>query len=354
MKNLENLENRIIIDYFAFVSKCDSERTVLKLLDLDSLPFEDGGPMHFYSKSLRYSIDGSTAIIVLYGGHKYRNYSDSKIITDDNVCVMMSGKGCRVYESNSKYTFMDLFSYIHDNPDDYNITRLDLAYDDFKGLLNINTLAFDTFNQSYVTKSRTWKVETGSSGTSIYFGSEQSPIRLRIYDKKAEQKITDDNLHWVRVELQLRDDRAATAVNYVCSGICIDEVYFNALNNFIRFVENSETDSNKYRHKLKEYWSNFLEYYGKLSLYVEPGDDYTCEKLRMYIEKQCSQSIVTFCAIYGLKPFLKFLYDRSKFDLNVKYKNLLFENDKDIEDLQGFIEMLLGDELHKIEGIKFD
>lgn len=351
---MENQENRIIIDYFSFVSKCDDERTILRLLDLTALPFEESAGMHFYKKSLRYCVDGSTCIIILYGGHEYRNYSDGKMICDDDVCVMMSGKGCRVFETNSKYSFMDLFAYIYDNPDDYNITRLDIAYDDFKGLLDINTLAFDTFQQSYITKSRTWKVETGSAGTSIYFGSDKSPILLRIYDKKAEQKITDEDLHWVRVELQLRDDRASNAVKYINSGICIDEVYFNALNNFIRFVEKSETDSNKYRHKLKEYWKNFLEYYGKLSLYTEPGDDYCNEKLKMYIEKQCSPSIVTFCAIYGLKPFLKFLYDRSRFDLNVKYKNLLIKNDKDLESMRTFIEMLLGDELHKIEGIKFD
>lgn len=349
---MENQKNRIVVDYFSFVSKCDSERSALKLLGLLDLTFEEGSGMHFYKKSLRYSVGGSTSIIILYGGHQY--LSGKKLITDDNVCVMMSGKGCRVFEENSHLSFLDLFAYLNENKEDYNITRIDIAYDDFNNLLDINTLALDTFQQNYVTKSRDWKIETGSKGTSIYFGSEQSLIRLRIYDKKAEQKIIDDSMHWVRVELQIRDDRASEAVRYICSGLCVDEVYFNVLNNFIRFVEKSETDSNKYRHKLKGYWKNFLEYYDKLSLYVEPGDDYCCEKLLNYIEVQCSPSIVTFVALYGLKPFLKFLYDRSKLDLHEKYKNLLFENGKDLESMRNFIEILLGDELHKIEGIKFD
>ena len=35
------LDNRIVIDYLTFVSKCDSERSIIKLLGLDNLEFEE-------------------------------------------------------------------------------------------------------------------------------------------------------------------------------------------------------------------------------------------------------------------------------------------------------------------------
>ncbi len=339
MDNIEN--NRILIDYFTFVSKIDDERTIIRLLGLEDLPFEEAPGLYFYSKSLRYE----NKIIILFGGHKFKD-ANGKICMDNNVCVQMSGKGCRVFETNSKYSFMDLIKYLYENSDDYNITRIDLAYDDFSGIFDMQTLISDVRAKNYITKTRKWKIEEGSDGSSIYFGSIHSLIRLRIYDKAAEQLI-NDGTHWVRVELQLRDDRSQAIVNYINSGICIDEVYFNALNNYIRFVEPSE-DTNKSRWNLKSYWDKFLEYYGKLSLYCEPGDYYCNERLEKFVRVQCSAAVSSFVAIYGLKPFLKLLYNRSTQDINHKYVNLLVQNNTDMEHLRFEVSELLGDELHTI------
>ena len=89
MDNIEN--NRILIDYFTFVSKIDDERTIIRLLGLEDLPFEEAPGLYFYSKSLRYE----NKIIILFGGHKFKD-ANGKICMDNNVCVQMSGKGCRV------------------------------------------------------------------------------------------------------------------------------------------------------------------------------------------------------------------------------------------------------------------
>ena len=69
----------------------------------------------------------------------------------------MSGKGCRVFETNSKYSFMDLIKYLYENSDDYNITRIDLAYDDFSGIFDMQTLISDVRAKNYITKTRKWK-----------------------------------------------------------------------------------------------------------------------------------------------------------------------------------------------------
>lgn len=341
------LDNRIVIDYLTFVSKCDSEYTIIKLLGLESLDFEeyDAG-FYGYKKSLRYDNN----IIILYGGHSYWSDKDEKMITDDSVCVQMSGNGCRTFEDFSTISFMDLFKFLYENKEDYNITRLDIAYDDFENLLDINVLFQDMIAQNYCSKTRYYEFRGGSAGLSLYFGSSESDVRFRIYDKASEQKISDGQ-HWVRVEIQLRKERAVSAVDYINAGLAIDEVYFNILNNYLRFVVRGN-DSNKSRWKTAPYWEKFLKYHNKISLYVEPGSDYNSLKLAYYVEKQCSSSIATYCANYGLLPFLKLVFNKSQEIHNSKYINLLFKNNKDFQRLQSEIYDLLGDELYSIEDIR--
>lgn len=343
------LDNRIVIDYLTFVSKCDSERTIIKLLGLESLDFEeyDSG-FYGYKKSLRYDNN----IIILYGGHSYWSDKDNKMVSDDNICFQMSGNGCRTFEDVSNVSFMDLFKYLFENKEDYNVTRLDIAYDDFENLLDINVLFQDMIAQNYRSKTRFYEFRGGSNGLSLYFGSPDSEFRLRIYDKASEQKISDGQ-HWVRVEMQLRKDRAISAVDYINSGLCIDEVYFNILNNYLCFVTPG-IDSNKSRWKIASYWEKFLKYHDKISLYVEPGNDYNSLKLAYYVEKQCSPSIATYCANFGLLAFLKLVFNKSQEIHNSKYTNLLSKNNKDFKRLQSDIVDLLGDELYSIEVFSYD
>lgn len=343
------LDNRIVIDYLTFVSKCDSERSIIKLLGLDNLEFEEYNTGFYgYQKSLRYDNN----IIILYGGHSYWSDKDDKMITDNNICFQMSGNGCRTFEDVSDISFMDLFEYLYDNKEDYNITRLDIAYDDFENLLDINVLFQDMIAQNYSSRTRFYEFCGGSNGLSLYFGSPDSEFRLRIYDKASEQKIFDGQ-HWVRVEMQLRKDRAISAVDYINSGLCIDEVYFNILNNYLRFVTPCG-DKNKSRWKTAPYWEKFLKYHDKISLYVEPGNDYNSLKLMYYVEKQCAPSLATYCANFGLLSLLKLVFNKSQEIHNSKYTNLLFKNNKDFERLRFEISRLLGDELYSIEGLNYD
>ncbi len=68
------------------------------------------------------------------------------------------GQGCRFLESHWRENFKwsDFFvlakCYALKKA-----TRLDLAFDDFKGLLNISTLAKKTENGDLVTRFRNWK-----------------------------------------------------------------------------------------------------------------------------------------------------------------------------------------------------
>jgi len=103
------------------------------------------------------------------------------------------------------------------------VTRLDLAVDDKEGTLDIDRIykmsgtRYDRKGQenpnckwwgSFKTVTRT----QGDNGTTIYFGSEASKVRIRIYDKAAEQGIEG---HWIRTEVVLRDEKSRDAIGHI-------------------------------------------------------------------------------------------------------------------------------------------
>ena len=110
-------ENCILYDWLTFTSKCDSPGTLISLLGLDGVTFEDRPRgRNGYRSMMAYE-----GISILYDGRE-----------DMGVCVDMSGSGCRVFETYSSSSWDDLFSVILGG--DYNISRLDVAADDHTGL----------------------------------------------------------------------------------------------------------------------------------------------------------------------------------------------------------------------------
>ena len=60
----------------------------------------------------------------------------------------MSGQGCRAFESFGTGNYEALFQEVLDNPSEMNLTRLDVAFDDHGGLLDIGQAAEDTITES--------------------------------------------------------------------------------------------------------------------------------------------------------------------------------------------------------------
>lgn len=152
-------------------------------------------------------------IEVIYGGTEGQG-------TSDLICINITGQGCRTYESYHG-NFDMLLSWAFDHAK--HVTRLDLAVDDKEGTLDIDRIykmsgtRYDRKGQenpsckwwgSFKTVTRT----QGDNGTTIYFGSEASKVRIRIYDKAAEQGIEG---HWIRTEVVLRDEKSRDAIGHI-------------------------------------------------------------------------------------------------------------------------------------------
>lgn len=298
-------ENLILVDWLTFTTKIWSEKQIIDMLHLNDIIWEskDSYMMGYAHRS---SYGG---INILSGGRE-----------DMGICVTMSGQGCRTFDDFSDLSWLNLFDLIMEPFNEFNVTRLDIAFDDHTGILDIGRILDDTDEHLYRSRSRWWKVEYGSCGTCIYHGSPQSNIRIRIYDKAAERGLTDDT-HWIRVELQLRDVNASGAISSYLEVQNLGSVFSGILENYLVYC-NPSNDSNKSRWVPTDYWSELLKAAVEVHIAAKPGTEYNIFRLRKTILDQCSGAVYTWIQIEGLDSFLGLLKER-KSPLNPKHKLLL-------------------------------
>lgn len=111
-------------------------------------------------------------------------------------------------------------------------SRCDVARDDRAGLLDLDELGAAWRSHAVTSRWQRLKFYDVSDkdgqdyGRTLHFGSGQSDAQLRIYDKAAElanhaedrEAFLAEHGHHVRVELQLRNDRAAAAFRALAAG----------------------------------------------------------------------------------------------------------------------------------------
>lgn len=313
--NSDIQENVILYDFFTCSCKNEDPRVWLDILGIDMEHWEHQD----------------------YGRHGYRQmytYECMAIMYDGGMpgmgsCLDMSGQGCRAFESYASITFPELFQIIMDNPVDFHFTRLDVAFDDHEGLLNIKQLWRDAEDYEYVSKSRRIKFEkeykkrdeSDLPGISIYHGSKQSVFLIRIYDKAAERGYGAER-HWIRVEMQLRDDRALA---FIQRPEPIGVKFRGVLFNYLRYVDVDDFDTNRWRWPMKQYWADLIEGIEKIQLFSAPGVEYNLMKLDRFVFDQAGNAISTALAIHGTAGFFDKLRNRHV-SSNPKYEKLLDEH----------------------------
>lgn len=296
------MQDLILYDSLSVSSKMHSAVDLVELLGLQELVCweevngHNGAPTRLY-------YDG---VSVNYGREDGWNWFE------------LTGQGCRLFETFGRNDYDYIFDLVRENPLDMKITRLDIAFDDRSDVFDMDRLLKDTESGSYVSRFSTWKIEKGSNGSSIYFGSSQSEMFFRIYDKAAERGYTDGT-HWIRFEAQLRRDRAQ---QFAFADGSIQYKYLGMVRNYLRFVEPMETDSNKRRWPSADFWEKFIQDALPLSLYVKPGVEYNFKQLSSYVYHQAGNAIDTLIQIIGVDEFVKNVKLRDT-ELSPKYKFLL-------------------------------
>ena len=287
-------ENIVIYDWLSFTSKVHTPEDLIAALGLAHVPWAETKGARGYRDRKYFS-----CISIHYNGR-----------ADMGVWVELSGQGCRTFESLSTVGWEKLFQFIQING--LKITRLDVAYDDHIGLLDIRQISGDTQAGMYVSKSDYWETVLSSKGSTVQVGSPQSKVLIRIYDKAAERGKYDE--HWIRVEIQLRDDRA---IQFTKIALPIGQAFAGVLLNYLRYVLPGE-DSNKWRWPMTAYWCALVEDAERISIYQAPGMEYNEERCKRYVVNQAGNAIAACLEMYGLEEFEKMIQERPTMQ-NPKY-----------------------------------
>lgn len=320
METYENRQNSILIDWLTFTIKGVDEQYIKELIGLSDVNWLDndrGALGYRYSESF-----GN--ILIAYNDPDQKDKNGNAV--EMGVCCSMSGSGCRDFESFSKVGFCKLIMDVLS--DGGNITRLDIAYDDYTGVLDLDKIENATKNHEYVSKCRYWSVISGSEGRTIYFGSNQSDTRIRFYDKAAERKL-DSSVHWIRCELQLRKNSCLGFVQLFplpldfSSDNLLEKHFKSVILHYLRFVDVG-SDSNLSRCHTSDWWTDFIGCVNPESIFIAPGTDYNIQKLDDYVFRTASQAVGTAITIYGRAGFFDLLAGSTKDKKTPdKYRHLL-------------------------------
>lgn len=327
--------NKILFDWLSFTTRNMTVDEIIKVLGLQDCQFTELRGNRGYTKKLSF-------------GGVHINFGDRP-----EIWVEFTGQGCRSFEQYGNADYYSIFKHVI--VDEYSkFTRIDIAYDDFNGLLDIDKIGDQTHKGEYISKSNSvydeWsrkKFTLGAKqkhieGRCITFGECGSNISLRIYDKAAERGLVEVVDHWVRAEIQLRHEHANRFIEFLLDknlteayGLNIpkdyskriDYLYFACLNHYIRFVDiNANDDTNLSRKPLSDHWAAFATSVTnqRVSLYVKPGTDYNISILDCNVENMYGASLYTYVQIHGVNYLLDHI-EKHSMDLKPKYSQLIEE-----------------------------
>ena len=310
--------NKVIYDWLTFTTRIHSLTDVIEMLGLIDIKFENMKGRYCYQDRLNFG-----GINIMYNGRE-----------DMGICVEFSGQGCREFETYGNGDYQAIFDLINEHWDkdsekrEMNISRLDVAYDDFVGLLDLNYLMMAVQKGEFVSRMKRAGIHWDNlDGATVYHGSDKSSnVYIRIYNKLIEQKVVrkkaiDENIkHWVRCEIKLKDD---TARGFIKLSGDIRKNYFDVLNNYLRYVVPSDNTTNKSMLMTSPEWLRFIESWETVSIFDKPGAVYNLSKLDGYINNQLSGALTTYIDVVGVTTFIKNIREsRAGKKLNPKYQQI--------------------------------
>ena len=220
------------------------------------------------------------------------------------VHVRLTGDGCRHLENTGAVA--DWPTFIESlQARGARITRVDVALDDRRGLVQLGRVVTACEEQLVVSRWRRWTTiadhEFGGDrvkGMTVTFGSPTSDMTCRIYDKSGEDSALG---HWTRVELQARNARA----NAVADRLRRDGLVSVAgvLRGCLDF-KTPTADSNRRRWPTADWWDEFLDGVGKTRLITRARPNTDLLEALQHLERQYGPTIAAIVDSYGVEEIL--------------------------------------------------
>lgn len=311
------MDNCLLFDWLTVSFKDCSFGDCIKMLGMESKSWDEQKSGSRLRYACRIAFDGISI-------HYTPNVEDTK--HTPGCCIEMSGQGCRDFESFGSGDWPGLFDLI----DEYagTITRLDVAYDDFRKLLPIDIIADCARLGLFTSRSQRLQIyydwanhtERDRAALTIMHGSRSSDFAIRIYDKRAEKNAWEEFDHWVRLEIQMRKGCAGGFVQQLRELGNLGETFSGVLNNYLEYICKSD-DSNKSRVMVAPWWSMFVNSVRVLRVHSKKDVEYNLDRMLAHIDRNHNPIKSTILAV-GLDSFLKTTFGHNE-PLPDKYKHIL-------------------------------
>ena len=319
---VETPSNCIIYDWLTFSVPDIEYASMIQFLGLSGIQWQTGlGSKLHYDE--RWAFEGMSV-----------HWSGDQTRRNPGCCFEFSGQGCRAFETFGSMSFDDLLSWIVDRG--YKITRLDIALDDFTGLIDLQTM-FDKANR-YEYTCRSEKCETFNTrpdrdpkhaALSVCHGSRSSNLFIRCYDKRCERQAYDEFDHWVRLEIQLRGDNS---LGFASAPGSIGSKFRSVLAQYLNYREPNVSDlDHPHRWEVSSWWVSLLDGAEGISIASKKDLDYNKLRLDSYVYGQAVNAIKAEIAIDGVDAFLKRIQEDSAPGFKPKYERLVRDNPKNLE-----------------------
>ena len=334
-QNTQEEPLRLLVDWvtcsFYFTSTLADLKAMIGLAELDFIT-ESGARYKGYVKT-----HSSGAIEILES-------EDSKFMLN------FRGQACRLYEENSKISWVQLFAMLIEYYG-AKFTRLDIAIDDFTGIYQVSTIRQAVYKGLCVTRLKEWGnnerglIEKGYDGLlmdSFYLGGSTSRYHLNIYDKKLEREgkgkeVTEES--WTRTEVRFKNEYATNFATIISKGNQSIGYYVTSfLNEKIQFLKpgnyTNKSRSAKDLNNISRWWKRFLGNAGKLNLSLQ-APDRTLDDVKEWLVDKISPSIAM---VYEDNPeeileFLNGLILNGRQKFNTKHYSILENAQKNKNDL---------------------
>lgn len=283
-----NLEGNVLLDYLSFTVPYSKEMLgrVLNMFDAAEEKMNGFGGMGY-----------TESVFVLDGGRVFWHPERVEMgihVRLNSASVAMSG-----------FTALGLLNCTLDMG--AKITRLDIAFDDYSGLLDIDWMYGKLRKGEVVTRfRRVVRIEGATlgkfekTGSTINLGSRASQAFIRIYDKKKEQEArkiaTLDVENWTRVEMELKAEKAHMFAGLLSRSVFLDlkktagQLCSELLFGLLDFKVVGDNDANKSRWETAGWWQEFVGASEKLTLGVPPKHR-TLDDTKRWIKIQVSTSL---------------------------------------------------------------
>lgn len=179
--------------------------------------------------------------------------------------LMLTGEGCETFREESKISLETLLLHTLSNCGEVNISRLDIAVDEYIGLLKLNRIENLTTSGAVKSKVRQYGViyngnaESGEDyGKTVSFGKRGREKFIRFYDKGKQLGVEE---HWTRCEVESRGKLAQQiaediAIENIEKGRVIQRILSKTLD--FKVITVGADRNHKERMKSQPFWTKFI------------------------------------------------------------------------------------------------